>query len=210
MTLTISPPEAGVAKIAVQESDLVSQARSGDLKAFTALVGLYQDRAVRTAYSFAGNFEDARDLAQEAFVKAFENFKNFKAESRFYTWFYRILSNACKDFLRKKKVRSAISFWIHRKEDSEEEAAEHKIADSSKNAKEQLLNQELSGQLYEAMDRLPSQQKNAFILRYIEGMSLDEVSESMGLSVGAVKAHLWQAAQKMRKFLSLYLATEVH
>ncbi len=198
------PTEARLAEPAVTEAELIVRARTGDLKAFTALVESHQARAVRAAYSFTGNFEDARDLSQEAFVKAYENLSQFKAESRFYTWFYRILSNTCKDFLRKRKVRSVITFWTGRAEDR----AEQKIADVSADAGETLLNRELGEEIYRAMDRLPARQKDAFMLRYLEGLSLDEISGGMGLSVGAVKAHLWQAASKMKKYLRQYLETE--
>ena len=111
-------------------------------------------------------------------------------------------------YLRKKKVRGAISFFLRRDKETPEDSAEEKIADVSKNAKEALLNRELGDQLYQAMDRLPFRQKSAFALRYLEGMSLEEIGQSMELSAGAVKAHLWQAARKMKEALTPYLQAE--
>ena len=181
---------------------LVQQAQSGDLRAFSALVELYQERAVHIAYSFLGNFEDARDMAQEAFVKAYENLDSFKEESRFYTWFYRILVNTCKDFLRKKKVRRHLSFWLNRDGAGEEIDPVMNVETHAKNAAQELVNKELGSAITGALDRLPFQQRTAFSLRYLEGLSLEEVSESMEISVGAVKATLWQAGQKMQKFLA--------
>ncbi len=186
---------------------LVHQAQSGDIRSFSALVEIYQERAVHIAYSFLGNFEDARDIAQEAFVKAYESLQSFKAECRFYTWFYRILVNHCKDFLRKKKVRQHISFWFHQDHKDEEDPMA-KIADHAKDALEQLENRELGCEISKALEKLPDQQRVSFSLRYLEGFSIEEIAESMGLSAGAVKAHLWQAGQKMRKFLSGVLSTE--
>lgn len=185
-----------------KEEKLVLQARGGDLKSFSALVRSYQERAIRIAHSFVGNFEDARDMAQEAFVKTYENLGSFKEESRFYTWFYRILVNTCKDFLRKKQVRRHISFWLNRDGDGEDLDPVMNVETHAKNAAQELVNKELSAAITKALDRLPFQQRTAFSLRYLEGLNLEEVSESMGVSVGAVKATLWQAGQKMQKFLA--------
>ena len=183
-----------------KETDLIQQAQGGDLRSFSALVEIYQARAVHIAYSFLGNYEDARDIAQEVFMKTYESLKNFKAESKFYTWFYRILVNACKDFLRKKKVRQLLSFWFHRNGDSGDDPLMN-IAGNTKSPSQNLADKELGNEIYKALEKLPLQQRSAFSLRYLEGMSLEEIAESMGLSVGAVKANLWQAAQKMRKAL---------
>ena len=184
----------------LQELDLVEKARSGDLGSFSALVELHQQRAVHAANGFVGNLEDARDMAQEAFVKAYERLDGFQSESSFYTWFYRILANTCKDFLRKKKVRRAFSFWLGKEEDEEMDPVAN-VADTAKDAGEELVNKELGAQLNEALEKLPFRQKSVFVSRYLEGMSLEEISQSLSISVGAVKAHLWQAGQKMRIYL---------
>ena len=187
-------------EIVKNENELIQQARSGDIKSFSALVEIYQERAVHIAYSFLGNFEDARDIAQEAFVKVYESLQSFKAESKFYTWFYRILVNACKDFLRKKKVRQHLSFWFKR-DGNEEGDPLMNVAGNAKNASEELMDRELGDEIYRALEKLPLQQRSAFSLRYLDGLSIEEIAESMSLSTGAVKANLWQAGQKMRKFL---------
>ena len=183
-----------------KECTLIQEAQSGNLNSFSALVEIYQERAVHIAYSFLGNYEDARDIAQEAFMKTYESLQSFKAESRFYTWFYRILVNTCKDFLRKKKVRQHLSFWFHRDGDDQEDPLMN-IAGHAKNALENLANQELGNEIVKAIEKLPFQQRSTFSLRYLEGLSMEEIATTMGLSVGAVKANLWQAGQKMRKVL---------
>ena len=174
------------------EETLIAEARRGDVQAFSRLVETYQERAIRVACSFLGNWEDARDVAQEAFVKAYENLASFKEESRFYTWFYRLLVNHCKDFLRRKKAR---------REESDPDPLERAVS-SVPNPREQVIHREIEAEIYIALDRLPFQQRNAFTLRYLEGMSLEEIAGIMNLSLGAVKAHLWQAAQKMRRRLA--------
>lgn len=188
-----------------QEILLIQQAQKGDIRSFSALVEIYQERAVHIAYSFLGNFEDAKDITQEAFVKSYENIKNFKAQSRFYTWFYRILVNTCKDFLRKKKVRQQFLFWFHKDKEDDEDPLMN-ISDHARDASEQMQDQELGGEICKALDKLPPQQKYAFSLRYLEGFSIEEIAETMNLSQGAVKATLWQAGQKMQKFLNDFLS----
>ena len=198
-------PELSVAD--THEIELIQQAQGGDLRSFSLLVEIYQERAVHIAYSWVGNFEDARDLAQDAFVKAYENLASFKAESRFYTWFYRVLSNVCKDFLRKKNVRKHLSVWLDGRNDEDEaQEPEETAVSTAKDSSEVLANKELSIQIDTALEKLPAQQKAAFIMRYLEGLSLNEIAEVMQLSEGAVKAHLWQAAQKMRKTLGSSIA----
>ena len=188
--------------IVIDERDLITKACGGDLSSFSALVEMHQERVIRAAYSFVGNFEDARDLAQEAFVKAYENLNDFRQESRFYTWLYRIVANLSKDFLRKKKVRQNISFWFGRGEDEETDPVMN-IEAKAKNADEELVNKELGGEIRGALDKLPLQQRAAFTLRYLEGLDIGEIAESMGITEGAVKATLWQACQKMRKNLGV-------
>ena len=181
------------------ESDYLAQARSGNTQAFSGLVELYQERAVHIAYSFMGNMEDARDVAQEAFVKAYYQLGSFQEQSRFYTWLYRIIVNTCKDFLRKKKLRNHLSFWPGN--DDGEMVIAWDAPDKSKTAGEEMVNREIGVELKKAMEQLPFQQKSVFTLRYLEGMKLEEIAQTLDLSVGAVKAHLWQATTKMKSQL---------
>ena len=184
----------------LQEIELVEKARSGDTESFSALVELHQERAIHAANALVGNLEDARDLAQEAFVKAYKNLDRFESKSRFYTWLYRILANTCKDFLRKRKLRRSFSFWFGKENDEEMDPLD-RVADKSKNAEEKLENRELGFAMQNAANTLPFRQKLVFTLRYIEGLSLEEISESMNITIGAVKANLWQAGQKMQGLL---------
>ena len=175
----------------LKETELIEKARSGDTESFSALVELHQERAIHAANALVGNLEDARDLAQEAFVKAYENLDRFESKSRFYTWLYRILANTCKDFLRKKKLRRTFSFWFGNED----------IPDRSRNAAEDLENRELGFTVQNALATLPFRQKLVFTLRYMEGLTLDDIASSLDITVGAVKANLWQAGQKMQFLL---------
>jgi len=184
------------------ESELIRQAREGDLDAFTALVHKHEKRAIHIAYAFLGNFEDACDMAQEAFVKVYENLNRFKGQSLFSTWLYRIVANRCKDFLRKENLRKW-GLWIPRDRNRNKRS----LADqpvTRKKALKDLLDQELGAQIHEALEKLPLRQKSVFILRYLEGMRMEEIAQTENLTTGAVKAHLWQAGQKMKKSLGSY------
>ena len=184
----------------LKETELIEKARSGDTESFSALVELHQERAIHAANALVGNLEDARDLAQEAFVKAYENLDRFESKSRFYTWLYRILANTCKDFLRKKKLRRTFSFWFGNEEEGEADPVS-RIPDRSRNAAEDLENRELGFTVQNALATLPFRQKLVFTLRYMEGLTLDDIASSLDITVGAVKANLWQAGQKMQFLL---------
>lgn len=189
----------------LDEKSLIERARGGDTDSFSALVELHQERALHAANGFVGNIEDARDLAQEAFIKAYENLDSFKLDSKFYTWYYRILMNTCKDFLRKKKVRKTFSFFFGKDEEGNEADPVADIADKQESVREGMDRKHFGVAVQDALDRLPFRQKSAFVLRYTEGMPLDEIADSMQISVGAVKANLWQAGQKMKVLLKDYL-----
>lgn len=182
---------------------LASRARQGDTLAFSRLVELYEEKAIHTAYSFLGNMEDARDAAQEAFVKSYQALGSFKGGSKFSTWVIRIVINQCKDVLRKKKTRNFFS-WVPQAGEEEKDPVQN-LESRAPDSRKQIMDREIEAAVREAMEKLPFQQKSAFALRYLEGMSLEEISETMGLSTGAVKAHLWQAGQKMKKSLQQWM-----
>jgi RNA polymerase sigma-70 factor (ECF subfamily) len=186
-----------------REKMLIRRAKEGDLRSFSLLVDIYQERAIHAAYSFLGDFEDARDMAQEAFVKAYEKLGDFRGRSKFYTWFYRILMNLCKDFLRKKRIKTFFSGFGNGLGENRGSLG-HAIS-NDKNSYEALEARELGMEIHKALNKLPFKQRTAFILRYLEGLSIEDVAQSMELTKGAVKAHLWQSVQKMRKFLDRYV-----
>lgn len=187
------------------EEILVGKAKQKNLQAFSLLVKTHQERAVRTAYSFVGNREDAYDIAQEAFVKAYEALPKFKGGSKFSTWLYRIIANVSKDFLRKKNVRAHLWAKPGREEGDSLPDAVAAAPSPQPDALYALMSQELGMVLKEAMEELPFQQKSVFALRYLEGLSLDEIAEALELTTGAVKAHLWQAGQKMKKSMAAFM-----
>jgi RNA polymerase sigma-70 factor (ECF subfamily) len=163
---------------------------------------MHEERVIGAAYGFLGNWEDARDVAQEAFVKAYENLSSFRQESKFYTWLYRIAANLSKDFLRKKKLRR----WMGLASVPVDEENDPVLTLPGRDADslKQMENKELGGEIDKALQKLPMQQRTAFTLRYFEGLSLEEIGQVMGITTGAAKATLWQAGQKMKRELQDY------
>lgn len=181
--------------------DLAVRARRGDLRAFAVLVEQTQERAVRVAYGMVGRWEDARDLSQDAYVKAYERLGQFDGRSGFYTWYYRILTNTCRDYLRRERLISFLPLIHRRSPDGPEQT--HDLEDRSGSADPACSAQgrETLRGLREAVGHLPERQRAVFVLRYLEEMALAEIAASLELSVGTVKAHLWQATRKVREIL---------
>ncbi len=188
-----------------EEQKWIAGARGGSTKAFSALVALYEERSIRMAYSLLGNWEDARDNAQEAFVKAYQALPRFKAESRFSTWFYRILVNQCRDFQRKKNVRVHLSAAVPQAEGEETSSLEEKIPSRSPDPLSDLMNRELEKRIRSDLQQLPERQRVVFSLRYFDGLTLQEIADALNITEGAVKANLWQAGEKMKARLSEYV-----
>jgi len=181
------------------ERTLALRAGEGDSEAFSRLVDLFQERSIRIAYSFLGNAEDARDATQEAFVKAWQALPSFRGGSRFSTWLYRILANHCKDRLRQRKARELLFFW---KTPDEGPADPPEAVFRGRGPAEATMDGELEARIRKAAGELPFRQRCVFSLRYLEGFALDEIAETLGISLGAVKANLWQACRKMKSSLA--------
>ncbi|MEK6715611.1 MAG: sigma-70 family RNA polymerase sigma factor [Candidatus Omnitrophota bacterium] len=192
------------------EDQIIQRVKNGDQNAFCELVEKYKDKALNIAFSFCRNHEDAKDVSQEAFIKAFKTIKNFRSESRFYTWFYRILINLCKDYLRRKMKNKVINANIKiNNEAQEEESIFEIIASGLPGPKEQLLNKELGEQLTEALDSLPEQQKRVFTLKNIHGLKISEIADIIKCAEGTIKAHLFKATLNLQEKLTVYACQEV-
>ncbi len=183
---------------------IVEEIVRGDRDAFRVLVFRYKSRAISVAYSFCGNYEDAKDLSQEAFLKAFRTIKCFRGGSKFYTWFYRILVNICKDHLRRRKRNKIISFSVRFKGGDPQAGTEdifESIASKEPGPGQVLLNRELGARLTKAIRTLPEKQRTVFVLKNIHGFTIAEIAEIIRCATGTVKAHLFKATGNLRKRL---------
>ena len=187
--------------IASTDAELVAASQKGNEGAFTELVRRHKERAIQLAYVTVGHYEDARDISQEAFVKAHRALDRFQMKSQFSTWFYRILMNTAKDFMRKQKWKRFLT-W---KSQEEMENFFERVEAPGDAAQENVVGAELGSHMTEAVAKLPLRQRWIFSLRYLEGLSLREIAETTGLAEGTIKAALHFAVQKFKKEMLPYL-----
>lgn len=173
-----------------QDLELVSRSQKGDTTAFEALFNTYQSDVYRTAYGMMGNVEDAKDMTQEAFVRAYKNIRKFKKQASFRTWITRITTNLCLDELRKRKRRGTESI-------EENPVAEYQMA-SSATALDGLIDEEQRALLQKMLDVLPEKYRTLIVLRDVQGLSYAEISDILGCSLGRVKSRLHEARQELR------------
>ncbi len=179
--------------------EIIEAVLSGQQERYAELVVRYQLQATKVAYGFVGNYEDARELSQNGFVKAYEHLAEFRGHSKFSTWFYRIVVNDCKDFLKAKGRRpSTVSLSPAEPDEAGESGGFFDVEDPGSGPSEQLANRELGEQLTKVIEELPMQQRTAFMLHHVQGMSLDEVAQVMGCRLGTVKAHIFRATEHLR------------
>ncbi len=194
--------------LAYNESEIIAQVKAGDSRAFCQLVERYKKKALSVAYSFCANYEDAKDLSQEAFIKAFKAIKRFRAQSKFYTWFYRILVNICKDYLRRRKsnkfIKLSVKFKLKDGLVKPEDIFES-VASKAPGPGQQLLDKELGAHLTKAISSLPEKQRIVFTLKNIHGLTLAETAEITNSALGTVKANLFKATVNLQAKLEGYI-----
>jgi len=184
------------------ELALVQAAKEGDTAAFEELVRRYDRNVFRIAQHITQNREDAEDVVQDAFLKAYGNLKQFQGQSKFYTWLVRIAVNEALMKLRRRRPERMISLDEDVK--TEEDSVPREVADWSPNP-EQLYSQ---GELHEILSKtiqgLPPSFRTVFVLRDVEGLSTEEAAEALDLSIPAVKSRLLRARLQLRERLSRY------
>jgi RNA polymerase sigma-70 factor (ECF subfamily) len=196
-------PSTGSAPPPPQEGVLVKRARQGDLGAYDELVRRYQERIYSTVYHMTANHEDANDLAQEAFIKAFQALKSFKGGSSFYTWVYRIAVNKTINFLKQRKNKAHMSL------DDLDFNAEHDpdlvALISEKTPRREINLAELHEKLNTAMQKLSEPHRLVVTLHDVQGLSHEEIAEIMECNIGTVRSRLFYARQQLQAYLSDYL-----
>ena len=185
----------------INETELIAQLKQGDETAFRAIVEQWQDMVYNTILGIVQNETEAEDLAQEVFIKVFEKIGTFKGDSKFSTWLYRIATTTALDHLRSRKRKKRSGFL-------------QSLSGSAGEEKEQipdfhhpgvsLDNKERAAVLFKAIDELPDNQKAAYTLHKLEGLSYRDVSEVLNTSVSAVESLMSRANQNLRKQLEEY------
>lgn len=182
------------------DRELLEAVLAGDGTAYRGLVEKYQTRVYGMVFGMLRNREDARDVTQEAFVKAFRNLDSFRLESSFYTWIYRIAMNLAIDFTRKRKRRESTGYdegVASRNEDGEIAEAHHEDGPGR-----QLERKRLFARIMDAMQELPEDQREVILLRELEGLQYKEIADIMGIPEGTVMSRLFYARKKLQKLLS--------
>ncbi|MBZ5670402.1 MAG: sigma-70 family RNA polymerase sigma factor [Acidobacteriia bacterium] len=188
------------ATLADDESLLVSEAKAGNYAAFEELVNRYEKKIYRLGMNITGNAEDAEDVLQEAFLKAFAHLPEFREDSRFYTWIVRIAVNEALMKLRKRRTSREVP--IADSQDENGEVVVREFADWKPNPEQEYARAELEQILQGAVRALPPGFRTVFYLRDVEGLSTGETAQLLDLSVGAVKARLFRARLRLREELS--------
>lgn len=181
------------------EQELVSAARAGDQQAFEQLVLDNQNRIYSLAVRLTGDREEGLDLAQEAFVKAWQGLASFQGESSFATWIYRLATNVCIDYLRKQKRRRQVESELSL---DDEEAAWSEPADWSQDPHRQLERAEQGRALARGLEALPEQQRQILVLRELSGLSYQEIAQKLELDLGTVKSRIARGRMALRKILA--------
>lgn len=183
------------------EPVLVAAAKSGDITAFETLVGRYERKIFRLAQNITQNREDAEDVMQEAFLKAYEHLAEFQGNSRFYTWLVRIAVNQALMKLRKRRPNQ---ISLDEEVDTGEELMPREVEDWGPSPEDRYKQSELSDILATTISELEPPFRIVFQLRDIEELSTEETAEALGLSVPAVKSRLLRARLKLRQKLGRY------
>lgn len=179
------------------DRQLIEQFLRGDERSFNLLVERHRERIYLLIWRMVRNREDALDLSQEVFVKAYRKLKSFRHESNFYTWLYRIAVNLALNFARREKFRSFLSL-----SDLSRELVSGSLPS------EEIERDQLSSRIDRAIIELPEKQRMVFILRHYEEMSVKEVADLLGKSEGTIKANYFQAIKKLRRSLKSYVEGE--
>lgn len=188
------------------DADLVTRAQAGEVDAFRELVERYQQRVFVLALSVMGNHEDARDVIQEAFLKAYKKLSTFRGQSSFYTWLYRIVFNLAIDEKRKRYRTMELSVGETSSLDAsaygnKEKSAGSSLISTTSNPEHEFHRAELRQHLQQGIQSLSPDHRAVILLREVDGLSYDEISKVVGCNKGTVMSRLHHARKRLQKYL---------
>jgi len=173
------------------DEELVEACQTGEASAFDVLVARWEDKIRGATYRFLGSEEEARDVAQEAFLKAYRALGGFKREARFSSWLYQIATNLCRDRLRRRRTRATVSL-------EELEETGPVISDPRPGAHEKLLQSDLGRVVRRAVDALPEEQREVVILKEYQGLTFLEIAQALDVPLSTVKTRLYRGLGQLR------------
>lgn len=198
------PEEKPVEQLDPPDRDLVVRARARDMAAYDELIRRYQRKIYQLVYNMTSNREDAEDLTQDVFVKAYSALEHFKGDSSFYTWVYRIAVNRTINYLKKRKRNAALSL------DDMDQAVERdpdyvELRSRESPVRDATLS-ELQKKLNEALQTLSEKHRTVVVLHDIQGLQHDEIGRMLGCSEGTVRSRLFYARQELQKQLTEFVS----
>ena len=193
--------EATLAQVDVSELDLVKQCQAGNTEAFDQLVTRYRTRVFAMIYNMVHNEQDAWDLSQDSFVKAWKSIRRFRGHSSFYTWIYRIVMNVTIDWLRKKQVKGAGAEFNDAIQLKEIEPASRTLPKADPLPHERMEQSEIRTRIDNAIAQLSPEHRAVILMKEIEEMQYHEIAEALGCSIGTVMSRLFYARKKLQNLL---------
>ncbi len=188
-------------RVALDENELIHRCQKGDLAAFDDLVRLYEKKVYNLAYRMSGNHDDANDLSQEAFLRVFQSLKDFRGQSSFSTWLYRVVSNVCLDELRQRGRRPTISIDEPVSSDKGE-TMQRQLADTAPPPDELAERREVREVVQSCIEELSEEYRVVIVLRDLQDLSYQEIAEVLDCSLGTVKSRLNRARLALKERLS--------
>ncbi len=204
MNMTADSTEFAGTAVASDDLDLVHAIQSGDVSAFDQLVGRYDLKLLRIAQNVTHNREDSQDAVQESLLKALQHLSEFRKHSQLSTWLFRITVNQALTKLRKRRTTKEVSLDEAFQED--EDILPREVADWAPNPEELCRASELRDILIKAIEELRPILRTVFVLRDVEGLSIDQTADVLDLSPSAVKTRLWRARLQLREKLTAYFS----
>jgi RNA polymerase sigma-70 factor (ECF subfamily) len=180
------------------DKDLVIRVKEGDSKAYDELVTLYKSAVYGVIYKMVNNKQEAEDLTQEAFIKAYNSIQSFNADYAFSTWLFKIATNNCIDFFRKRKLKT---YSMDRTIKYKEDEIQQEYADPQPDAEGEIIADEKSRKINKAIDELPEKYRIAIVLRHRDEKSYEEIAKELSLPLGTVKARIFRAREMLKKSL---------
>ncbi len=173
------------------DEELIEACRAGEASAFDVLVGRWEDKIRGACWRVLGSEDEARDVAQEAFFKAYRGLAGFKHEARFSSWLYQIAVNLCRDRLRRRRTRAAVSL-------EELEASGPVLVEGRPGAQEDLIREDLASAVRRAIAELPPEQREVVILKEYQGLTFLEIAQALEVPVSTVKTRLYRGLGQLR------------
>ncbi len=175
------------------ENEIIRSVLRGNVNDFEKLVTAYEKNVYSLALRMVGDPEDAADMTQETFIKAYRSLSSFRGDSKFSSWLYRIASNVCLDFLRSRSRHPQVSL----SSSDEDDRTAFELPDMSRNPEEQLMKKLGMEAVRRGLEQLPEQQRQILVLRELGGLSYAELAQTLGLEEGTVKSRIFRARKRL-------------